>query len=145
MDRDTAFNTLVQGFKEWIATNHAAHAPNTQLPDVPFTPPAHPTPWIRWSMHWTGSVTAGAGKKELRHTGMAFVELFWPSGVGYKDVGAMAKAVEDYYDDFSADTGRLQCKGINDGARPWTATPPQEPGYTRRTVNVPIRLMEHRA
>lgn len=140
MTTDEAENAIIQAFKTfWTARNPAVAL---SVPDVDFTIPDAPTAWARISMTWSGRIAAGAGRNEDRHTGMAFVELFWPSGVGYKDVNAEAVAVSDWFGTFSDDGGRLQCKGILDGARPYVSTPPREPGFTRRTVNIPVRLMQ---
>lgn len=139
MDRPTAFNTLAQDFKTWMTANYPSIP--VQFPDLDFQPPESPNPWVRWTMEWSGSVSAGAGNLEDRHTGMIFVDLFYPVA-GFKDVNETAEAICDHYRSYSADGGRLQCKGINDGQRPWTATPPREAGWIRRTVNVPVRLME---
>lgn len=144
MNRAAAFNAVVQGFRTWLAASPYAQV-KAGLPDTDFTPPPPPDPWMRLSGQWSGSTAAGAGDREEMHTGMMFLELYWPSGLGYKDVDDAAEAAAAHFRAFSADGGRLRCKGINDGARPSISTPPREPGWTRRTVNVPLRLMEHHA
>lgn len=140
MNRATAFNTLTQAFKTWWTTNYPAVP--AAWPDLDFTPPAPGTAWMRFSLHWSGTMAAGVGSAEDRHTGMAFVELFWPSNDGFKDVNEAADAVAAYFRDYSADGGRLKARGFGDGEKPSVSTPPREQGYTRRTVNVPVRLME---
>lgn len=138
----TAFNTLAQAFKAWMATNYAAVP--VAFPDLEFNPPAVGTAWCRWSMQWSGTLSAGIGVVEDRHSGMIFVELFWPSQAGFKAVNEAAAAIAEFHRTYTADGGRLQCKGIDDAARPWVSSPPSDEGNVRRTVNVPVRLMERR-
>lgn len=139
MNRATAANTLIQDFKTWWTATYPAVP--MAWPDIDFDPPASGNRWARMSLQWSGTVTAGAGVIEERHTGMVFVELFWPSGAGYRDVELAGEAVAAYFRTYSADGGRLNC-GTSDRERPYVSNPPGEPGFTRRNVNVPIRLME---
>lgn len=141
MNRSTAFNTLAQDFKTWMAATYPAITVAFQ--DTEFVVP-NPGggPWVRWSMNWSGSIAQGVGNGQYdRHTGMIFVELFYPSGLGFKAVNEMADAVAAHYRAFSADTGKLKCGG-NDYTKPTISTPPREPGWTRRSVDVPVRLTE---
>jgi hypothetical protein len=140
MNRATAFNTLVQDFRTWAATNLAGIP--VAYPDVHFDPPVPSSPWVRWSLQWSGTMQAGAGRIEDRHTGVAFVECWWPSGLGYKAVDDAADAIAAYYRGYTADNGRLIAKGIYDGQRPYVVVPASEAGWTRRNVVVPIRLIQ---
>lgn len=135
-------NELAQAFKTWAATNLAGVT--IAWPDLGFQPPAPGTAWIRWSMQWSGNDSVGIGVVEDRHTGMIFVELFWPMQEGFKDINAAADAIAEFHRTYSGDGGRLLCRGFDDRSRPHVSTPPREEGYTRRTVNVPVRLTERR-
>ena len=142
MDRPTALNKIIQDFKTWLGGTGFSAAPVAwPETDLDFTNGA-PTKWLRFSFQWSGSVSAGASRLEDRHTGFAMVELFWPAGEGYRDVERDAELIATFFRDYSADNGRLKTSGINDGSRPWVSSPPREPGWAKRTVNVPVRLMQ---
>lgn len=140
MNRSTAFNTLSHDFQTWMTANYPTMP--VQYPDVEFKVPVAGTPWARFTMNWSGSISFGTGTSQWdRHTGMLFIELYFPSGEGYRDINVMADAVAAHFRAYSADTGRLKCGG-NDFTKPTISTPPGEPGWTRRSVDVPVRLTE---
>lgn len=134
MNRAEALNFTVQSFAAFMDAGHPTIP--VAYPDVNFDPPPAGEAWVRFSLQWSGTLAAGPGMIEDRHTGMAFVELWFPSGVGYRDVNDMAEAVAEFFRTFTGDGGRLRTN------RPDVSTPPSQPGYTRRTVNVPIRLIQ---
>jgi hypothetical protein len=144
MNRSTAFDTLAQDFATWMAATYPALAGSVAYPDIDFLPPPHPGSWLRWNLMWSGTLASGAGDLMELHTGMAMIELYWPSGQGYGAINTMGDAIADHYRRLTFDQGRLKCTGVNDGNRPYVSSPPGEPGYARRTVNVPIRLFQPR-
>lgn len=140
MNRAAAFNQLVQDFKTWMTANYPAVP--VQYPDVEFQIPTAGNPWVRLNINWSGSVSFGTGSNQWdRHTGMLFAELYFPSGEGFGLINAMAAALAAHFRAYSADGGRLKCGG-SDFTKPTISTPPSEPGWTRRSVDVPIRLTE---